>query len=59
MFSVASETGHVYAFATNKLKPLICGDPGKSLIQSCLNAPDSKSFVYHKRESTSAHQNSQ
>jgi hypothetical protein len=40
MLLVASETGHVYAFATNKLKPLIAGEPGKSLIQSCLNAPD-------------------
>ncbi|KAI6190170.1 Serum response factor [Aphelenchoides bicaudatus] len=40
MLIVASETGHVYAFATNKLKPLISGEPGKSLIQGCLNAPD-------------------
>jgi hypothetical protein len=37
---VASETGHVYTFATNKLQPLITQPEGKSLIQACLNAPD-------------------
>jgi len=40
MLLVASETGHVYAFATNKLKPMIASDAGRSLIQSCLNTPD-------------------
>ncbi|KAI6213302.1 hypothetical protein M3Y94_00134700 [Aphelenchoides besseyi] len=40
MLLVASETGHCYGYATNKLKPLIGAEPGKSLIQSCLNAPD-------------------
>ncbi|KAH7697072.1 Serum response factor, partial [Aphelenchoides avenae] len=40
MLLVASETGHVYAFATNKLKPMIASDQGKNLIQSCLNSPD-------------------
>lgn len=40
MLLVASETGHVYAFATNKLRPMIAGEPGKALIQRCLNAPD-------------------
>ena len=40
MLLVASETGHVYAFATHKLRQLIGDEPGKSLIQSCLNAPD-------------------
>ncbi len=38
---VASETGHVYTFATPKLQPLITKPEGKNLIQSCLNAPDS------------------
>lgn len=37
---VASETGHVYTFATPKLQPLITKTEGKNLIQSCLNAPD-------------------
>ncbi|KAJ3187184.1 hypothetical protein HDU85_007222 [Gaertneriomyces sp. JEL0708] len=37
---VASETGHVYTFATPKLQPLITKPQGKNLIQECLNAPD-------------------
>lgn len=37
---VASETGHVYTFATPKLQPLITNPEGKNLIQACLNAPD-------------------
>ena len=37
---VASETGHVYTFATTKLQPLITKPEGKNLIQACLNAPD-------------------
>lgn len=37
---VASETGHVYTFATPKLQPLIIKPEGKHLIQTCLNAPD-------------------
>eukprot|EP01100_Stratorugosa_tubuloviscum_P010021 TRINITY_DN424_c1_g1_i1.p1 TRINITY_DN424_c1_g1~~TRINITY_DN424_c1_g1_i1.p1 ORF type:complete len:122 (-),score=46.25 TRINITY_DN424_c1_g1_i1:396-761(-) len=37
---IASETGHVYTFATPKLQPLITKPEGKNLIQSCLNAPD-------------------
>ncbi|KAJ3192709.1 glutamine--fructose-6-phosphate transaminase (isomerizing) [Irineochytrium annulatum] len=37
---VASETGHVYTFATPKLQPLITKAEGKHLIQLCLNAPD-------------------
>ena len=37
---VASETGHVYTFATPKLQPLITKQEGKNLIQSCLNSPD-------------------
>lgn len=37
---IASETGHVYTFATPKLQPLITKADGKNLIQACLNAPD-------------------
>eukprot|EP01132_Coremiostelium_polycephalum_P006624 gene6624-8195_t len=37
---VASETGHVYTFATPKLQPLITKQEGKTLIQTCLNTPD-------------------
>lgn len=37
---VASETGHVFTFATPKLQPLITKPEGKNLIQACLNAPD-------------------
>jgi type II secretory pathway pseudopilin PulG len=40
---VASETGHVYTFATRKLRPLIQNPEGKNLIQQCLNAPDAES----------------
>ncbi|RMZ99127.1 serum response factor -like protein [Brachionus plicatilis] len=36
MLLVASETGHVYTFATEKLQPMITSETGKSLIQSCL-----------------------
>jgi hypothetical protein len=35
---VASESGHVYTFATPKLQPLITEQEGKNLIQNCLNA---------------------
>ena len=34
---VASESGHVYTFATPKLKPIISNH--ERLIQQCLNAP--------------------
>src|SRR6202012_3330850 len=37
---VASETGHVYTFATPKLQPMITSEAGKALIQTCLNSPD-------------------
>ncbi|WKY11148.1 hypothetical protein Q1695_003026 [Nippostrongylus brasiliensis] len=39
MLLVASETGHVYTYATKKLQPMISSDTGKALIQTCLNAP--------------------
>lgn len=42
---VASETGHVYTFATPKLQPLITKPEGKNLIQSCLNAPEATSVA--------------
>uniref|UniRef100_A0A0N4ZSB1 Serum response factor homolog n=1 Tax=Parastrongyloides trichosuri TaxID=131310 RepID=A0A0N4ZSB1_PARTI len=42
MLLVASETGHVYTFATSKLKPMISSDVGRNLIQTCLNTPDEK-----------------
>lgn len=46
---VASETGHVYTFATPKLQPIITQPEGKNLIQACLNAqqdqpPNSQPF---------------
>ena len=40
MLLVASETGHVYTFATPKLQPMITSENGKALIQTCLNSPD-------------------
>ena len=40
MLMVASETGHVYTFATPKLQPMITSDAGKALIQTCLHQPD-------------------
>lgn len=42
---VASETGHVYTFATPKLQPLITKQEGKNLIQACLNSPDHHSAI--------------
>jgi hypothetical protein len=36
---VASETGHVYTFATPKLQPIITTQEGKDLITKHLNAP--------------------
>ncbi|KFD46459.1 hypothetical protein M514_12660 [Trichuris suis] len=40
MLLVASETGHVYTFATKKLQPMITSEAGKALIQTCLNSTD-------------------
>jgi serum response factor len=40
MLLVASETGHVYTFATDKLQPMITSETGKNLIQSCLSQDD-------------------
>jgi hypothetical protein len=45
MLLVASETGHVYTFATRKLQPMITSDAGKQLIQTCLNSPENGEAV--------------
>ncbi|KHN72541.1 Serum response factor -like protein [Toxocara canis] len=45
MLLVASETGHVYTFATKKLQPMISSEAGKTLIQNCLNTPDIEETV--------------
>lgn len=37
---VASSTGHVYTFATPNFEPIITLPEGKSLITSCLQAPE-------------------
>lgn len=50
---VASETGHVYTFATPKLQPLITKQEGKNLIQACLNSPDMPSGIPEYPLSTS------
>lgn len=42
---VASETGHVYTYATEKLQPLIQKPEGKNLIQTCLSAPDQQAAM--------------
>jgi len=36
MLLVASETGHVYTYATPKLQPMITSETGKALVQTCL-----------------------
>lgn len=38
---IASETGHVYTFATSKLQPFVTHQEGKALIQRCLNSSES------------------
>lgn len=34
---IASETGHVYSYATDKLEPVIKSPEGQAMIQKCLN----------------------
>ncbi|KAI9551791.1 Serum Response Factor [Daphnia sinensis] len=51
MLLVASETGHVYTFATRKLQPMITSEAGKQLIQTCLNSPDPPSSTVDQRMS--------
>ncbi|KAG9510715.1 Serum response factor-like protein, partial [Fragariocoptes setiger] len=53
MLLVASETGHVYTFATRKLQPMIISEAGKALIQTCLNSPDPPSSVVGAMEQQS------
>ena len=36
MVLVASETGHVYTFSTEKFRPILNSKPGRKLIQTCL-----------------------
>ena len=36
MLLIASETGHVYSYATDKLKPIVQGTEGEQLVLSCL-----------------------
>lgn len=61
MLLVASETGHVYTFATRKLQPMIISDAGKALIQTCLNSPDSDnintSSIHNNNSNNSSHHN--
>ena len=45
MLLVASETGHVYTYATKKLQPMIGSEVGKNLIQNCLNAPGGEKLL--------------
>jgi hypothetical protein len=53
MLLVASETGHVYTFATRKLQPMITSDAGKQLIQTCLNSPENSDVVATTNNSSS------
>lgn len=53
---VVSETGLVYTFTTPKLQPLVTQSEGKTLIQSCLNAPDNPTS---SPQSQSNHRDSQ
>ena len=54
MLLVASETGHVYTFATRKLQPMITSESGKALIQTCLNSPDQDGQPLHINTSPSS-----
>jgi hypothetical protein len=42
---LASETGHVYTYASEKLKPFIASTAIKDIIQVCLNSPDHEESV--------------
>ena len=54
MLLVASETGHVYTFATRKLQPMITSESGKALIQTCLNSPDQDGQPLHVNSNPSS-----
>jgi len=47
MVLVASETGHVYTYATKKFQPVLNSTPGRKLIQTCL-ASDNASIEEEK-----------
>jgi len=53
---IASETGHVYTFATPKLQPVVTLREGKELIQSCLNAPDNNYPSEYSQPAQQQHQ---
>eukprot|EP01089_Gocevia_fonbrunei_P013034 TRINITY_DN3239_c0_g2_i1.p1 TRINITY_DN3239_c0_g2~~TRINITY_DN3239_c0_g2_i1.p1 ORF type:complete len:320 (+),score=60.59 TRINITY_DN3239_c0_g2_i1:196-1155(+) len=55
---IASETGHVYTFATPKLQPVVTLREGKELIQSCLNAPDTNFPPEYNFQQSQSHQQS-
>lgn len=58
MLLVASETGHVYTFATKKLQPMITSEVGRNLIQQCLgNSNDLKEGETGENESIDDHKN--
>lgn len=42
---VASETSHVYTFATPKLQPIIGGPHGKTLIETCISQPNREAVM--------------
>lgn len=58
MLLVASETGHVYTFATPKLQPMITSEAGKALIQTCLHTPEHSQTIseYDMRMSVSGYE---
>ncbi|XP_053205772.1 serum response factor homolog [Panonychus citri] len=56
MLLVASETGHVYTFATKKLKPMITSDTGKALIKTCLFSPEPQTNGYDPRMSSTGYE---
>ena len=58
MLLVASETGHVYTFATPKLQPMITSEAGKALIQTCLHTPEHPQTIseYDMRMSVSGYE---
>lgn len=57
---VASETGHIYSFATPRFDPFISSEPGRQLIQACLDRDPDQHFqqqpVQNQQGSTSLNQ---
>ncbi|XP_074604517.1 serum response factor homolog isoform X2 [Brevipalpus obovatus] len=56
MLLVASETGHVYTFATRKLKPMITSEAGKALIRTCLFSPEPPASNFEPRMSAAGYE---